>query len=148
MNNGCHRQLRAEEFRRSNYVSHVPQERLRRTEAKKCIKQYESFFQQLQQEKQSRGFSSDSKGILKIRKSFKDYSVEVSGNSQSGQIIVRSGISHYAEYNFTPRSIHVYRSEQEGCLGREAAIYLHRQLPEHSVGYGIKNDLEKLKSHH
>ena len=146
MKQGCHRQERAEAFRRNNYVSHVPKEKLRRHEAKACISKFESYFQDLVAEREAHGFPVDSVAYLKIRKSFKDYSVEVSGNSQSGRIVIRGGVSHYSEYTFTPRSIHVYSSEQEGNLGHEAAIYLHRQLPQHSLGYGIKSNLEKLKN--
>ena len=144
MSYGCHRQMRAEEFRRSNFVSHVPKARLGRTEAKNCIKSFESYFGELLAKKEADGFPVESTAHLKLRKSFKDYSVEVSGNSQSGKIVIRSGISHYAEYTFTPRAIHVYSSQQEGNYGQEAAIYLHRHLPQHSLGYGVKTDLTKL----
>jgi hypothetical protein len=147
MNHGCYRQTRAEEFRRSNFVSHIPKAKLRRTEAKDCIEKFESYFQELSQKKEAVGFHENSVARLKIRKSFKDYTVEVSGNSQTGRIVVRSGLATYAEYTFTPKAIHVYSSEQEGNLGQEAAIFLHRQLPQQSVGYGIKTNLKNLMNH-
>jgi hypothetical protein len=147
MSYGCHRKRRAEEFQRSNFVSHMPKAKLRHTEAKDCIDKFESYFHELLQKKEARGFPATSVAKLKLRKRFKDYTVEVSGNSQSGRIVVRSGLATYAEYTFTPRAIHVYKSEQEGNLGSEAAIYLHRRLPQNSVAYGIKTNLKKLMNH-
>ena len=147
MNHGCYRQSRAEEFRKSNFVSHIPKAKLRHREARECIEKFESYFQDLLQKKEANGFPLDSVAQLKLRKSFKDYTVEVSGNSQSGKIVLRSGLATYAEYTFTPRAIHVYKSEQEGNLGQESAIFLHRQLPQHSVGYGIKTNLQNLMNH-
>lgn len=147
MTYGCHRQMRAEEFRRSNFVSHMPIARLRQREAKDCIKKFEAFFEHFQEKKSAHGFPSSSVANLKLKKSFKDYDVQVSGNSQSGKIVIRGGLSHYSEYTFTPRAIHVYTSDQEGNLGQEAAVFLHRKLPQQSVGYGVKSNLVKLINH-
>ena len=139
MSYGCHRRERAEEFRRSNYVSHIPKGRLKKEEATHFIQKVESFFQGLEEARNHNG-----RGYVELRKSFRDVKVEFLGNHQSGSIVVRGGLNQYSEIHFSPRAIHVYHSEQEDSLSNEAAIYLNRYLPHESLGYGSKRQLERL----
>lgn len=146
MNYQGYKEQRAADFQRTNYVSHIPKGPITRREAKSYIKNFEALFSELLDTKTSQGLPADSQIKLRMRKSFKDYTVELSGNRKSGKIIMRSGFTGYTEYRFTPRSIHVYSSGQENSYGQEAAIYLHRQLPQHSYGFGDRAQLKQLAS--
>jgi hypothetical protein len=143
MSYGCHRRERAESFRRSNYVSHIPKEWLGSSQASLCIQKFESYFDGLAEESVQQGRSAGSKGFLRLKESSQEVQVEISGNTRNGSIVLRGGYSTYSEIHFSPRAIHVYRSEQEGRLGNEVAVYLNRRLPDQSFGFGVKTQLDR-----
>ena len=143
MNFGCHRSERARQFKNSNYVSHVPKSRLRKTDADQCILKYESYFNRLVEKNFDKGLSTGAKGYINLRENHQDTRVEISGNSQSGTILLKSGLSRYSEIHYSPRAIHVYHYEG-GNRGQEAAIYLNRQLPTESYSFGVSHEVQKL----
>lgn len=137
MNYGCHRKLRAELFRKSNYVSHISKRRLNKGEVGRYIQQLESYFDRLDEEKQKRGYSGGSRGTIVLKEGHGELQVEISGNKQSGSLVVQKGLGEYAEIHFSPRAIHVYRSERDhGSFDKESAFYISKLAPASSFRYG------------
>ena len=147
MRNPCYKTQRAAEFRKKRFVSHVPKGRLAVPRVQSCIEKFVNYFENLRASAGHGELSSGSKGSLRVTKPRNDYRVEYSGNSQNGQIVVRGGHSLYAEINYSPRAIHVYRAESiSGSLNDEAAVYLDRALPKQSLSFGSTRQLERLIS--
>lgn len=147
MMKACHKTERAAEFRRKRYVSNVPKSRIAPTEVHSSIQRFVNYFENLRNHSGQGELSAGCTGYLKISKPNNDYRVEYTGNSQNGQIVVRGGHSLYAEINFSPRAIHVYRAENvSGSLSDEAAVYLDRALPKQSLSFGNQRQLKRLIS--
>ena len=111
MSNGCHRQQRAQAFKRSNYVSHIPKGMVNKDEASHYISKFESYFESLAAQRPYESLSEGSRGYIRLREGSRELQVEISGNSHRGSLVIRSGLSSYSEIHFSPRAIHVYRSE-------------------------------------
>lgn len=143
MNFGCHRSERSQSFRNSNFVSHIPKSKLSNDEARKGIRMYEGYFNQLIERNFEQGLGQGARGNIRFKNSQKDIKIEVSGNSRNGSILLRSGLNQYSEIHFSPRAIHVYHHEG-GSFGQEAAIYLNRRLPTESYGFGVTQEVARL----
>lgn len=145
MNFGCHRSQRSDQFKASNYVSHIPKSKLDRSCASDCIQMYESYFNQLVEKNFTKGLALGTKGYIRLTEQHTETRIEISGNSNSGSIRLQSGLSKYAEVHFSPRAIHVYQHEG-GNFGQEAAVFLNRRLPTESYSFGSRQDVAKLLS--
>lgn len=143
MNFACHRSERAKEFRVTNYVSNMPKMRLRKTEADRCIRKFESYFNELVKTNFENGLALGSKGYIRLKSKHRETNLEISGNARNGTILLRGELSEYAEIHYSPGAIHVYRYEG-GNRGQEAAILLNRRLPTESYSFGAQNDVKKL----
>ena len=145
MNFGCHRTERSRQFKNSNFVSHIPKSKLDGGTAKNCISMYEGYFNRLVEKNFEKGLAPGTKGYLRLNHQHKETNVEISGNSTNGSIVLKSGVSKYAEIQFSARAIHIYH--HDGSNGaQESAVYLNKRLPTESYSFGARQEVEKLLS--